>query len=350
MRISLLLKALAVFAISIGANFEYSGQSHAAACRGGKGLGVSRTVTLNTSGGARYGTSHGGHRTFLRDKEVVLTFDDGPIPSTTKKVLLELERHCTKATFFIVGRMAQNNPAMVRKILSKGHSIGAHSFSHRNLGHTNGKTAIQDVDRSIRVINKAAGRKVAPFFRFPYLSENSSVNRYLKQRGYGVFAIDVDSLDYRIPSTNAMVNRVMSELRRKGRGIILLHDIQKVTANGLGQLLSRLKSEGYKVVHIKGRGGRDISEPLVVASNNEPAEQKTQKPVIGVGFSRAGELASGFKRPKTSRKRPKKDKEIKVAALQAETVLKKKQARFKKRVDLRRKSFRAAIKKRLITQ
>ncbi|MEM7216446.1 MAG: polysaccharide deacetylase family protein [Pseudomonadota bacterium] len=382
MRISSVLKVCAVLAATGFANFTYVEETEAASCRGGKGLGVSRTVTLNTSGGTRYGASHGGHRNFLKDKEVVLTFDDGPIPATTHKVLLELERHCTKATFFMVGRMAVNHPASVKKVLAKGHTIGIHSYSHRDLGRTNGKNAIQDVDRSIRAINKAAGRKVAPFFRFPYLSENATVNSYLKRRGYGVFAIDVDSLDYRFSSPGSMVNRVMSELHRKGKGIILLHDIQKVTANGLGELLNRLKAGGYKVVHIKGRGGKDVPEPLVVASNTEPKSRLVERPSISVTYGESGELTTTFKRAKSSKKHPekpkksavvkrkqalkkkpkssKKRKEKKVRLAEASSqntiqakqkeALKRRQEAFRKRLDLNRKAFRAAIKKRLITQ
>ncbi len=217
MRISKIVIVLGIFAVVNLSGFTSLETAEAAGCRSSSKLGVSRTLTLSTKGGVRFGSSHGGHRNFLRDKEVVLTFDDGPIPATTNKVLHELERHCTKATFFMVGRMAQNSPATVRKVLSKGHTVGIHSFSHRNLGQTNAKAAIQDVDKSIKAINKAAGRKVAPFFRFPYLSENRAVNNYLNEREYGVFAIDIDSLDYRMSKPASMVNRVMSELRRKGK-------------------------------------------------------------------------------------------------------------------------------------
>jgi len=250
------------------------GEVNAASCRGGKGIGVHRTINLNTAGGKRYGSSHGRNKDFLRPKEVVLTFDDGPVPSITPKILHELDKHCAKATFFMVATMAKNHASLARKVASKGHTIGIHSYSHKNLRHLSGSNAINDVNRSIKTIEKAVGRDVAPFFRFPYLSENRSVNQHLNRLGYGVFAIDVDSLDYRFSNSTSMVNRVMSELGRKGKGIILMHDIQKVTARGLGQLLTRLDKEGYKIVHIKGRGGKDPVGPVLASS----AEPKAAKP------------------------------------------------------------------------
>ena len=356
MRISSVLFFLAVIVGTGLASVSATDQAQAAYCKPGAKLGVSRTVTLKTGGGARFGSSHGGHRNFLRDKEVVLTFDDGPIPATTNKVLHELERHCTKATFFMVGQMAKNYPSMVRKVLAKGHTVGIHSYSHRNLGQTNAKTAVQDVDRSIKAINKAAGRKVTAFFRFPYLSENRAVNNYLKKRNYGVFAIDVDSLDYRMSSPNSMVNRIMSELRRKGRGIILMHDIKKVTANGLGQLLTRLNDEGYKLVHIKGSGGKALPEPYLVAGNDEkpePVRKWTLKPSIEISYDGNGDLAAGFKRPKMSKKRPAKpenQKKVRVAKLAQKERLQRNKQAFRNKIDLNKKKFRDALKLRLITQ
>ncbi len=152
-------------------------KAKAASCKGWQGIGVHRTVNLNTKGGKRYGKSHGGAKDFLRQKEVVLTFDDGPVPNITPKILHELDRHCAKATFFMLATMAKNYPTIAKKIARKGHSISIHSYNHKNLGHISGKKAIQDVNRSIATIEKAVGRDVAPFFRFPTcLKTNLSTN------------------------------------------------------------------------------------------------------------------------------------------------------------------------------
>ena len=270
-----------LLAISTAGNFGLTAPSHAKSCKGQGRLGVHRTVTLNTSGGKRYGSSHGRDVRFLRKKEVVLTFDDGPVPATTNKILHELERHCAKATFFMVGSMVRAHPSTARRVAAKGHTIGIHSDTHQNLGLVGGSVAIPDVDRSIKTIKSKVSKNVAPFFRFPYLSENQAVNRHLAGKGYGVFAIDVDSIDYKLSSTNSLVNRVMSELRRQGdRGIILLHDIKKVTSNGIGPLLDRLHQDGYKLVHIKGRGKGIDRESFVVASATWQIKDKTKGPLV----------------------------------------------------------------------
>lgn len=334
------LKVCSVLALtSVGSVSSYSVQeAQAASCRGGQGIGVHRTTNLNTSGGKRYGKSHGGAQDFLKHKEVVLTFDDGPLGSVTNKVLHELDRHCTKATFFMVATMAKNNPSLARKVANKGHTVGIHSYSHKNLGKLNAKSAISDVNRSIAAIEKAVGRDVAPFFRFPYLSENRSVNQHLNRLGYGVFAIDVDSLDYRFSNSTSMVNRVMSELDRKGKGIILLHDIQKVTGNGIGQLLDRLNKGGYKIVHIRGRGGKDPSAPVLVSS----AEPKVTKPKpIVVAANATAKPKEAWELRKSVSKKPK-------TKVKKRKVVKKKKITTKQALKDRKNPIRAKVKKRIV--
>lgn len=350
----------------------------AQACRGGQGIGVHRTVNLNTSGGKRYGKSHGGAQDFLKHKEVVLTFDDGPVPNITPKVLHELDKHCAKATFFMVATMAKNNPSLARKVANKGHTVGIHSYSHKNLGQVSGPNAVKDVNRSITAIEKAVGRDVAPFFRFPYLSENRSVNQHLKGMGYGVFAIDVDSLDYKMKNPNSMVNRVMSELNRKGKGIILMHDIQKVTANGLGHLLDRLNKEGYKLVHIRGRGGKDPQDPILVSSVSEKKDKPKptvvalttpKKPISSwtlrksVDVKESKQKASKkllAKRKSAMRAKVKKRitvtsvkpvkviKKQKVTSLSTQNTFKKNRAKALKQFNKNKQAFRSAIKMRII--
>lgn len=335
------LKVCSIIALtSVGSVSSYSVQeTHAASCRGGQGIGVHRTVRLNTNGGKRYGTSHGGAQNFLKHKEVVLTFDDGPISSVTNKILHELDRHCAKATFFMVATMAKNNPALAKKVANKGHTIGIHSYSHKNLGKLNGKSAISDVNRSINAIERAVGRDVAPFFRFPYLSENRSVNQHLNRLGYGVFAIDVDSLDYRFSNSTSMVNRVMSELNRKGKGIILLHDIQRVTGSGIGQLLDRLNKGGYKIVHIKGSGGKDPVAPVLVSSAESKA--KKAKPIVIA--------ANTATQPKPKVKKVKVVKKTKVQRTTVKKkVTRKKKLTTKQALQNRNNPIRAKLKKRIV--
>jgi len=283
----------------IVSNMGYQSSAEAASCKGASKLGVHRTVNLSTTGGARFGSSHGGHRNFLKAKEVVLTFDDGPNPATTNKVLHALETHCAKATFFMVGSMVRANASTAKKVAAKGHTVGVHSDTHKNLGRLNANSAIKDVDRSIVTINNKVGRNVARFFRFPYLSENQSVNRHLSRKNYGVFAIDVDSLDYRINNANSLVNRIMSQLRKQGnKGIILMHDTKKVTARATGMLLSRLHKEGYKLVHIRGRSSDRAPEPVVIASadNIKVAETNDGPLIVARADTRTKKRSQAIKR------------------------------------------------------
>ena len=102
------------------------------ACRS-DGLGVARTISLDSTQGPRYGNQQFHDHSLLRDGEVILTFDDGPHPLYTKMVLDALEAHCTRATFFMVGFRAMSAPAMVRDIARRGHTIGTHTWSHQDL-------------------------------------------------------------------------------------------------------------------------------------------------------------------------------------------------------------------------
>ncbi|GEM_PF-990236 len=341
------LKACSIIALTaVGINTSHSvNEAHSASCRGGQGIGTHRTVSLNTAGGKRYGNSHGGAQQFLKHKEVVLTFDDGPIPSITPKILHTLDKHCAKATFFMVGTMAKNHPSLARKVANKGHTVGIHSYSHKNLGRVGGKQAIADVNRSIKAIESSVGRDVAPFFRFPYLSENRTVNQHLNRLGYGVFAIDVDSLDYKFSNPNSMANRVMTELNRKGKGIILMHDIQKVTARGLDQLLTRMHKAGYKVVHIRGRGGKDPVAPVLVSSA-EP-EKTTVKPIVVAANTTQKAKAKSKPENWELRKTVTKKQKTKIKKVKSVKKVKKKSV-SKQALKDRKNPIRAKVKKRIV--
>ncbi len=213
-------------------------------------LGVSRVVEVDTMTGPRFGNMQYKDIDFLRPGEVVLTFDDGPLRSKTLQVLNALERHCTKAIFFMVGRMAVSDPAMVREIARRGHTVGTHTWSHKNLGRQSRSGAVDEIELGVSAISAALGEPVAPFFRFPYLSDPNSMIDYLKDREMGNFSIDIDSVDFRTRSGSTVVNRVMSRLKAQGKGILLFHDIQTSTAAGIDKLLDELAAGGYKVVHM----------------------------------------------------------------------------------------------------
>ena len=154
----------------------------------GQALGVERVVEIDTTAGPIYGafTKFSRETSFLGPKEVVLTFDDGPAPAITRSVLATLDTFCTKATFFNVGRMAIAYPSMVKDVLARGHTVGAHTWSHpMALGRLKTEAARDEIERGFAAIALAAGQPIAPFFRFPGLGDNQALLTYLQSRGIG---------------------------------------------------------------------------------------------------------------------------------------------------------------------
>lgn len=215
-------------------------------------LGVSRVVEVDTARGAEFGQLQYGESAsaFLREKEVVLTFDDGPLRQKTQQVLEALAAECTLATFFAVGRMAVVDPDMLRRVAAAGHTIAHHTWSHKNQKQRSFSRAVAEFELGLSAVAAAVGQPTAPFFRFPYLADPDKMRAYLKQRQFANFSIDIDSYDFRTRSPQTMLRNTMSQLRRRGKGIILFHDIQTSTANGMPAVLDQLKAGGYKIVHL----------------------------------------------------------------------------------------------------
>jgi peptidoglycan/xylan/chitin deacetylase (PgdA/CDA1 family) len=246
MRVTL-LAAVALVALSAASSAT---PTAASTCRNqATALGVSRVVEIDTSGGPRLGHVQHKDLDLLRDGEVALTFDDGPLRPYTRPVLDALAVHCTKATFFVVGRMAVADPAMVQEIARRGHTIGTHTWSHRNLPTLLPHRAKEEIELGFSAVQKAAGAPIAPFFRFPYLSESKGMIAHLQQRQMGIFSIDVDSNDYRTQDARTVHRTIIKQLMEKRKGIILFHDIQPSTARALKPLLDDLKARGFRVVH-----------------------------------------------------------------------------------------------------
>ncbi|MEQ1695626.1 MAG: polysaccharide deacetylase family protein [Hyphomicrobiaceae bacterium] len=219
-------------------------------CGSAGAIGVVREQAIDASTGPRYGHQQFKDIEFLQDGEVVLTFDDGPLRPYTVPVLKALEAHCTKATFFVVGRMALSDPALVRETAKRGHTIGTHTWSHMDVRKTSQTRARGEIELGVSAVSKALGQPVSPFFRFPYLSSPKPMLDYLRSRKIGVFSIEVDSNDYRSKDPAHVYRNVLSQLEHKKKGIILFHDIQPATAGALGGLLDELKARGFKVVHM----------------------------------------------------------------------------------------------------
>jgi len=233
------------------AEIEPGGVVKADACASDpKLLGVSRVVEVDTAGGADIGGDRKNAQHFLKDGEVVLTFDDGPSRADTKAILKALADQCTKATFFMVGQMALADPQMVREVAASGNTIGTHTWSHKNLRFAKADVMHQQIESAVSTVSKANGAPIAPLFRFPYLSSSRPADDYLKSRSIGAVWVDVDSKDYMTRDPDVVRKRILAELAKAKKGIILMHDIHAWTAKMLPELLTDLHDKGFKVVHM----------------------------------------------------------------------------------------------------
>ena len=227
----------------------------AAACPGNpNALGVARTVEIDTTGGPGFGFEHFKAYDFLRDHEVVLTFDDGPWPHNTPEVLAALAAQCAKATFFPIGKHALWHPEILKQVAAQGHTIGSHTWSHANLAKKTPEEAKDEIERGISAVRAALGTPEAPFFRFPALRHPPEMVKYLGERNIAIFSTDLDSFDFKYRKSGHLVPFMMAKLAKAGKGIILMHDFQRATADDLAALLAALKTDGYKIVHMKAKG------------------------------------------------------------------------------------------------
>jgi peptidoglycan/xylan/chitin deacetylase (PgdA/CDA1 family) len=228
-------------------------------------LGVTRVVEVDTTGGPGFGSEHFKGMDFLKPGEVVLTFDDGPWPNNTPKVLAALAHHCTKAIFFPIGLHATYEPDLLKQVAAAGHTVGSHTWCHQNLSKTKGRCLINgkvqsveytykdEIEKGISAVSWALGGPIAPFFRFPALQQPPEAITYLGQRNVGIFSADFDSFDFKMRRPEQVRQSVMTKLQKHGKGIILMHDFQHATADAIGQILDDLKAGGYRIVQMKGR-------------------------------------------------------------------------------------------------
>jgi peptidoglycan/xylan/chitin deacetylase (PgdA/CDA1 family) len=221
-----------------------------------KALGVSRVIEIDASGGPIFGdmTKRNKEPAFLEPKEVVLTFDDGPVPWITTPILDALDKFCTKATFFSVGEMALNYPWMSKEVMARGHTLGTHTWSHPlSLRRLTLEKAKDQIDRGFAAVTLAAGQPIAPFFRFPGLSDSNELLSHMQTLGVASFTVDVVSNDSYIGSPDRIADRVIKLAEARQGGILLFHDIKPATAKALPRILAELKERGFKVVHLKAK-------------------------------------------------------------------------------------------------
>jgi peptidoglycan/xylan/chitin deacetylase (PgdA/CDA1 family) len=227
-----------------------------AACTNPNALGVGRTVEIDTSGGPGFGFEHFKQLDFLRDKEVVLTFDDGPWPLNTPAVLKALAEECTTGIFFSIGKHATYYPEILKQVYAAGHTVGTHTWSHATL--TNKKLTEdqrkEEIEKGFSAVKWALGGvSPSPFFRFPALQHPPEMVTYLGERNIAMFSCDLDSFDFKARNPQAVIDVTMKKLDKLGKGIILMHDFHKHTAEALPELLKKLKAGGYKVVAMRAK-------------------------------------------------------------------------------------------------
>ena len=268
MRTALAL-ALALSVSATGAAWAQNPTAAAAAaakCDNPNALGVVRTVEIDTESGPGFGFEHFKAYDFLRDKEVVLTFDDGPWQGNTPAILKALADQCTKALFFNIGKHAGYYPEIVKQVAAAGHTVGTHTWSHKDLSKLTTDEGKLEIEKGIAAVSIALGNKpVAPFFRFPALRHPPELVKYMAERHMAMFSTDFDSFDFKMRKPEQVVKSVMDKLEKHGKGIILMHDFQHATAEALPTILAKLKEGGYKVVQVTGKTPIE-PKPEVVAA------------------------------------------------------------------------------------
>ena len=228
--------------------------ARAADCPRAGTLGTSRTLAVDAAQYPRVGLKSFAQTLPLDDHEVVLTFDDGPWP-TTAKVLAALASECVRATFFLIGRPASEHPELVRRIAAEGHTIGHHTWRHRSLTRIKPAEAAEEIDHGIAAVETAlhgaaTTTPTTPFFRFPGFESTPATLDLLQSRGIVVFGADLWASDWN-PMTPAQQLKVLTDrLKRARKGIILLHDPKSQTAAMLPAFFRYLKDNRYRVVQV----------------------------------------------------------------------------------------------------
>jgi peptidoglycan/xylan/chitin deacetylase (PgdA/CDA1 family) len=218
-------------------------------------LGTARVLAVDAASTPRVGRKEFPQTLPLDAKELVLTFDDGPWPTTTPKVLDALKAECVLATFFLLGRNTEAFPQLARRELAEGHSIGHHTFSHPLLNHLSPARAEAEINRGIAanefaLYGERRSEPTTPFFRFPGFASNAALLDRMAARGLVVFGADVWASDWLPMTPEAELALILGRIEKVDHGIVLFHDTKKETAQMLPAFLRELKRRGYSIVHV----------------------------------------------------------------------------------------------------
>ena len=177
-------------------------------------------------------------------KKVALTFDDGPNPETTRKILNTLEKYNAKATFFMIGSRVASYPEIVKDMKEAGHELGNHTWNHIDLTKSSTKEIASEINNTSNAIELASGKKPT-VFRPPYGAVNDSLR---SQSTMPVVLWDVDTLDWKHRDSAHLLAHVKENV--KDGSTVLMHDIHASTANGLDAVLAYLQEEGFSFVTV----------------------------------------------------------------------------------------------------
>jgi peptidoglycan/xylan/chitin deacetylase (PgdA/CDA1 family) len=242
-------------------------------------IGTSRVITVSPEEFTRIGSMQYSQTLPLNDHEVVLTFDDGPLPPFTDAILNILNSQCVRATHFLIGKTALMHPELARRIYNSGQTVGTHSFDHPLVFHRLSTARVAaEVEDGIKAVDEAMGdpKAVAPFFRIPGLGRSDAIDNYLASQSLITWSADVVADDWFRHITPAeIVERALQRLDAKGRGILLLHEIHPATVLALPSLLKELKDRGYHIVHVVPAGALpnsvpDLPNPSAVSDGGWP--------------------------------------------------------------------------------
>ena len=261
-RVRTLINAVVV---GLTASLAWTATVRAADCPRKGTLGTSRTLAVDAATYPRVGLKNFPQTLPLRDHEVVLTFDDGPWPPTTPKVLAALARECVHATFFLIGKPASEHPELARRIAAAGHTIGYHTWTHFSLMRMPPADAVEQIDDGISAVEMAlhgvaTTTPSTPFFRFPGFETTQATLDLLQSRGIVVFGTDLWAGDWNKMTPKYELRLLVDRLKVARKGIILLHDPQAKTAAMLPAFLRYLRDNHYHIVHVvPGTSATDLS-------------------------------------------------------------------------------------------
>src|SRR6478736_10348760 len=250
---------------ALAASMAWSLASRAADCPRNGTLGTSRILGVDAAATPRVGLKNFPQTLPLEDHEVVLTFDDGPWPPTTPRVLAALAHECVRATFFLIGKPASEHPELVRRLAAQGHTLAHHTWTHHNLKYMKPEAAIGEIDKGIAAVEKALHGTATttpstPFFRFPFFDMTPATLDALQKRGIAVFGADLWASDWEPMTPTQQLKLLTERLQDARKGIILLHDPKAQTTAMLPAFLRWLRDNRYRVVHLVSAGAKTVSD------------------------------------------------------------------------------------------